>query len=236
MRLLQIGICEDNQEQLIDLKGKITTLKSLENISFKIHCFSSGIEVIEKSDLKLDILFMDIIMPGKDGFYTSKAIREYDPNVEIIFTTAEPKYVFKGYEVNAYRYLIKPISKIELERHIKSWIEDNNKSQEKISLRCNSEVIFLNKMDIIYAEINKKRLTIHTKKCSYELEMTLKKLEDMVNSYKFFRCHHSYLINLEEVDRLSKASIGICKKDIPVSRNRMTELKKKLTMSLSKSI
>ena len=59
--MLKIGICEDNQEQLIDLKDKITTLKSLENISFKIHCFSSGIEVIEKSDLKLDILFMDIM-------------------------------------------------------------------------------------------------------------------------------------------------------------------------------
>ncbi|HGM1352280.1 TPA: LytR/AlgR family response regulator transcription factor, partial [Clostridioides difficile] len=78
----------------------------------------------------------------------------------------------------------------------------------------------------------KKVLTIHTKNDTYYTKNSMDKIELELEKYNFFRCHKSYLINLGYIQFICKNTVVINDEDIPVSKYRMSDLKKKLTYVL----
>ena len=114
--MFRIVICEDDLSQRELLKGFL--YKVFEEIQEDLDLieFESGEEaLLEEVILKgIDIFFLDIQMNGLNGMDVARRIREFDNNVEIIFTTSVLDYVCEGYEVNAYRYMLKPIEYLSL--------------------------------------------------------------------------------------------------------------------------
>ncbi|MGX4263825.1 LytR/AlgR family response regulator transcription factor [Clostridioides difficile] len=231
--MYRIVICEDDITQIAFLRECI--LKSLEGISSQIELFefNSGEELLETNLEGIDIFFLDIKMLQLTGMDVAKIIRETNNTSEIIFITSIVDYIQEGYKVRAYRYLLKPIDFGDLNESILSCISDIIKKRENFMLIENKGII--NKIlinSIMYIEVRKKVLTIHTKNDTYYTKNSMDKIELELEKYNFFRCHKSYLINLEYIQFICKNTVVINDKDVPVSKYRMADLKKKLTYVL----
>ncbi|WOW17665.1 LytTR family DNA-binding domain-containing protein [Clostridioides difficile] len=231
--MYRIVICEDDITQIAFLRECI--LKSLEGISSQIELFefNSGEELLETNLEGIDIFFLDIKMLQLTGMDVAKIIRETNNTSEIIFITSIVDYIQEGYKVRAYRYLLKPIDFGDLNESILSCISDIIKKRENFMLIENKGII--NKIlinSIMYIEVRKKVLTIHTKNDTYYTKNSMDKIELELEKYNFFRCHKSYLINLEYIQFICKNTVVINDEDVPVSKYRMADFKKKLTYVL----
>ncbi|HBG0170681.1 TPA: response regulator transcription factor, partial [Clostridioides difficile] len=215
--MYRIVICEDDITQIAFLRECI--LKSLEGISSQIELFefNSGEELLETNLEGIDIFFLDIKMLQLTGMDVAKIIRETNDTSEIIFITSIVDYIQEGYKVRAYRYLLKPIDFGDLNESILSCISDIIKKRENFMLIENKGII--NKIlinSIMYIEVRKKVLTIHTKNDTYYTKNSMDKIELELEKYNFFRCHKSYLINLEYIQFICKNTVVINDEDVPV--------------------
>lgn len=198
-----------------------------------------------------DIVFLDIEMPNKTGFDLLSELDEV--NFEVIFTTAYNQYAVKAIRFSAFDYLLKPIDEEELKQCLKryrqkvkadrsgqiSMLFDNlkniNKAYSRISVSTSEGVIFLNVADIIYCEATGSYTQFYLKNDEKLLSSrTLKDFEEMLQEHNFFRLHHSYLINLNEIKRYIKGEGGTVimsnGNEVLVSRRKKDDFIKKLNL------
>lgn len=223
--MLKVGICEDNIIFKNNLKNHIETI--LKNMDFRVYEFSAGEELLEKYPENLDILLLDIQMNDLNGIETARNIRKFDDNIEIIFITGLIEYSLSGYEVRAYRYLLKPIKYDELATTILECTKVL-KERDKNCLLINSgrDIVKIPIHLIIYIEKISRYIRIHTDKNVYVSRMNIKDIESRLENYGFFRCHTGYLINLNKINTITlKNEVLVKDVCIPVSRNKIKPLK-----------
>jgi two-component system response regulator LytT len=141
--VIKIAICEDEKEQQELLKVYINQIFEELSIKYKLEILNSGEELLENYLKDTDILLLDIQMGQINGMNTARKIRTLDDKVEIIFITSLIEYALEGYEVRAYRYLIKPVKYDNLKENI---------------INCTKEVDIKNKYIMVKEEgnLNKK--------------------------------------------------------------------------------
>ncbi|MDU1540195.1 MAG: LytTR family DNA-binding domain-containing protein [Paeniclostridium sordellii] len=229
--MLKIALCEDDQLQRELVKNYID--RSLLNRNYEIFEFKSGEELIANYPQKLDILFLDIQMEEVNGMDAAKKIRTFDNNVEIIFITGIWDYVQEGYEVRAYRYIIKPIDFNSFKTQLNLCIKEiENQKRPSIVVTYKGEVNKIDIGSIVYIETDNRNTLIHTKEKSYRSNMGISKLEKYLEGSTFFRCHNSFLINLEYINKIGQDSVFLEEYEIQVSRHKMKELKIQFTSFL----
>ncbi len=197
-----------------------------------------------------DILFLDIEMPGGSGFELVKQLKE--PLPEIIFCTAYGHYAIKAIECSALGYLMKPVSSQKLKDVLDKARQKSNPLQRTLQMHVLQEQLgapseatrfLLNSVEDIriikfdevvccIAESNYTRIHLAdgTKVIASK---TLKEFETILHRPNFFRIHHSYLINLNFVQRINKADGCIVELphglSLDVARTRKDEFLQKIT-------
>lgn len=233
-RMFYIVICEDDILQRELLGTYLEQIFTDLDFNYSLIEFSSGEEFLDNYPDKIDILFLDIQMDKLTGMDTARKVREFDSNVEIVFTTAIPDYIHEGYEVRAYRYLLKPLKYDCILKHTKACINDLMDKKDTIVIkdRLKTEIIQIN--DILYIEVLRKEITIYTKEAKYLFKTSMKSVEDNLVKKSFFRCHKSYLINLKKVSSLIEKDnlVIIDGHEVLVSRYKLKSLKMKLAHTL----
>ena len=206
-----------------------------------------ALKVINESSPQL--LFLDIEMPGMNGFELLEQLPEID--FELIFTTSHDQYAIKAFQFSALDYLLKPIDGEELRKSIQKVIKRNQRpspQQIDILLKKLSEPIEkINKIAIPTVEglhlipissiiscTSESNYTILKLKQGQKVITTriLKEIQEMLDEYAFLRVHHSYIVNLNEIIKYIKGEGGYLKMSdgstIDVSRSRKEMLLKKL--------
>jgi DNA-binding LytR/AlgR family response regulator len=226
--MVKIVICEDVKQQQELLKESLEKILSDLSCEYELYIFNSGEALFDNYPENIDIFFLDIQMDKLNGMDVAKKIRETDnQRVEIIFTTSLIEYVQEGYEVRAYRYLLKPIKFEDLKKHTTSCIEELSKNRNNyIVVNGKNDIYKINIFDITYIEIQMKEMMIHTINENYNVKLGMNKIEKELREYHFFRCHRSFLINLNYVNKI-KQYIAILenKEEIPISRYKFKECK-----------
>lgn len=196
-----------------------------------------------------DLIFLDIEMPGLNGF---QFIEELDlPNVNIVFTTAYDQFALDAFRINAVDFLIKPVDITELEQALKRVIENKEKYNPehirrifseftksklgniKIGLTSVHGIDFVNCKDIIYcqSESNYCRVFLESGR-KILASKTLKDIEALLPENLFFRVHHSYIANLSKVVSYLHKDGGTLILDndvkLKVARTRKKELLERL--------
>ncbi|SCI04107.1 Accessory gene regulator protein A [uncultured Clostridium sp.] len=231
--MVKIGVCDDISLQRNFTVEMIKRYLNSRNIEFSIYEFSSGEDLIENYPDGLDILFLDILMDDITGMDASKKIREFDDNVEILFVTSTVDYVHEGYEVRAYRYIMKPISYETIEKHLKECVDNIIKRKNNhIIITTKNNLVKVDLDSILYIETCKRELIIHEKDKSHRVKMSMKNMEKILNGKNFFRCHTSFIVNLMKVDSLNKNTIYIQDKEVPISKYAIKEFKVSLANCL----
>ncbi len=192
--------------------------------------YSSGEELLKNNE-RIDILFLDIGMRGMDGIETARMLRAHGYNGFLIFITVLKEMVFQSSEVQPFDYLVKPVQ----EEHFEKTMErlflsmQDRLSPEKVNLLvqkgCESNIISF--QDIICCEIIDRKVYLYLvsgEVIDYydRIENLEKKLDE-----RFFRCHRSYLINLNHLKSYRNNTAYMADgKEIPVSRLRSKEFSK----------
>ncbi|UII28811.1 LytTR family DNA-binding domain-containing protein [Fulvivirga maritima] len=214
---------------------------------------SKGQEAVEKIDkLKPKLIFLDVQMPGMNGFDVLEAIT-HKPYV--IFTTAYDQYAIQAFDKNAVDYVLKPLDeerfKLAIKRATdrisaeKSNVEDilmnlqtNKKEDEQYSshlfVQKSEKLLNLDVNDIVHLEASGDYTVLTTKNDQYLSSSGIGKLEEKLDPNKFIRIHRSTIINLSYLKEIEKHFNGglIVKmengKSFPVSRTYAKQIRKKV--------
>lgn len=116
---VQIAICDDDKNIRELIGGKVSGLYPEAELSY----FQSGEELVA-SNKKIDILFLDIQMTGKNGMETAREIRKKDKKLILIFVTGVEEYVYQAFDVGAFHYLVKPIDDMKFAEVLERAVEE----------------------------------------------------------------------------------------------------------------
>ncbi|HXG94601.1 MAG TPA: LytTR family DNA-binding domain-containing protein [Blastocatellia bacterium] len=170
-----------------------------------------------------DLVFLDVEMPGMDGFAVLEAI-DPDNLPAIIFVTAYDQYAVRAFEVYALDYLLKPFDQERFDRalarakaHITSerseslndrvlkaleQIKNRPVHLERLVIKMNGHIFFVKTEEIEWFEAEGNYVRLHAGKDSYLLRDTISALESQLDPKKFVRVHRSAIVNLDRIQEL----------------------------------
>lgn len=193
------------------------------NVEVIIDTYESGEQYLN-SKIKYDISFVDIEMSGIDGFDTIEKARVYNPDGIYIILTTHTEMSRRGYLVDAYRYIdkIKLVDEMTEAMQSAERILGRNTKIEVNIIDVGIRKIVLK--DIIYIETEKHHVLIHTKEKDIRCNNTMKELETILDEKWFFRCHNSYIVNLDEIASVDKKIIYLKNgNDIDIAQRKAAE-------------
>lgn len=185
---------------------------------------SNGIEAFNLlRQEKIDLLLLDIEMPGMTGLELTKNLGTQSP--AIIFTTSKKEYAVEAFELNVVDYLVKPITPARFIQAIsravewKTEVASSEAGQDRgiLFIRDAGMVMRVDIRDILFAEAMGDYVKIHTSERFYMAHCTLKSLEERLPAAEFQRIHRSYIVAIYHIDMLREGTILIREHQLPVS-------------------
>jgi DNA-binding LytR/AlgR family response regulator len=202
---MKIAICDDELPMHDLLKRHLDNYARERNISI-IYCdFAGGSELLS-SVQELDLIFMDYQMKDLDGLETARKLRAAHNDTPIIFLTSFPHIVFDTFEVNAYRFLVKPVDPQKLTAALDDFLSAQ-KDDKYIILKDGECTRRVNIDDIIYAEASDKYCFVRTKDDGFVYKKTLAEFEKLLPADRFFRSHRAYLVGFRHIVSHSETEI-----------------------------
>ena len=224
---MRIAVCDDEKRFTGEFR-RIT--ESIYNrLDYDVYEFQAATDLIESFKLKaFDIVFLDIEMPGTDGLELSKQLRAISSEVIIVFLTSHVEYAIKGYEVNALRYLLKPITAEALKEiidHVSSKIYDG----KSLWVRSEDKEVKVKLDDILYIEALNQYVLIRTSGEEIRVRGMISDYEEKLVKEDFFRIHRSYIVPLWKIVKTGNTEVILeGNVIIPLSRSKKKELNVKM--------
>ncbi len=200
-----IGVCEDEKCVHDIIKKLLDKYAKIRGIEYEVVGFFSGMELLE-SKQKMDMLLLDIAMPGLDGMETARKLNLQGINYKIVLLTGMTEYVKEGYKIGAFRFVTKPIVEQEFFEAIDD-VKNCLLGEEAITVYHNRIAYEIQLKDIYYIMSERAQTIICTKDKSYRSEKLLKEWDMELDQRLFIRCHRSFLVNLSKIVRLEKGVI-----------------------------
>lgn len=225
--MVRFAVCDDEQDMARRISDK---LRIYYPGKCEIKTYTDGKRLI--SDCRrdrFDALFLDIGMPVLDGIELAQKIREQDKNVKIVFVTNKEEFAHMGYLYGAFRYVRKKNLEQELRETAESLKEILEASVESLIIKTPiGEVTRLVK-DVKYFEVYGHDVNAVYNEYEERVCGTMQEYDAKLTHSGFIRIHKSYLVNYRYIDSIEKNDIKLtCGKKLPLSRNRVDEVKKRM--------
>lgn len=203
----RVYLVDDELLALEELKVLLAPFEDLEIVGF-----SDRVEqaINDCNDLRPDLIFLDINMPGKDGFQFLEALEEVK---EVIFVTAYDQFAIKAFEVNALDYLLKPLNPKRLAEAIQRFrnrvqsSEDTSSegrlsADKKIFIKDGEKCHFVPISKIYLLESMGNYVRVFYENQQPLLHKSLTYLEQKLPEELFFRANRQYMFNLDYIDQI----------------------------------
>lgn len=230
---MNIAICEDNS---VEMKTLRTYLEG--SLHWKQHFSISTFDRAEKLLLHIkenaqvfDMIFFDIIMDGINGFEAATQIRSLNKQTIIVFITSDTSYVYSGYEINAFRYLLKPVNSQCINNILGEAISQINSLYSHMTLSIGDRFVRISTNNILYVESMLHKIYVHTTTEIIQYYGKLSAEEGKYFAKGFARCHRSYLVNMSQIKAIEKNEIILMNgARLPLSRQKRAEFMKNFTV------
>jgi len=239
---MRVVIVDDERLARQELKSMLATYPGID-IAGECADVKSAIETI--NELKPDVVFLDIQMPGKTGF---DLLEEITFVPEVVFVTAHDEYALKAFEVNALDYLLKPVQGARLSDAIKKVsekIRKNEDPQNKANALTETDQVFvkdgekcwfvkLGDVRLFESEGNYVRLFFGTQRPL--ILRSLNYLDERLSNKTFFRASRKHIINLQWIENIeSWFNGGLLVKlkggeSVEISRRQAVKLKEMMSL------
>ena len=229
-------VVDDNKMARTALKKLIDQVDIL---VFKAECASpvEAFNYLQKETI--DLVFLDVEMPGMSGIELVKNLN-IEKRPVIILITAKTEYAVEAFELNVADYIVKPVTLPRLMTAVakakelvdskEQKIETNQKDKDYIFVRSNSVLAKIKINDIIYIQALGDYVNIFTANTRHTVHITLRGIEENLSAGKFYRLHRSYLIALDHIDKVEEGTAFIGKHPVPIGEQFKKELLKKLNL------
>lgn len=233
--MLRFAVCDDEPFMLEQLARRLEDHMKVSEIPCRILRVSSGRELLELSAAEgdrggFDLVLLDIEMAPPDGMETARLLRERGWGGLLIFVTVLKERVFDSFELQPFDYLVKPVSEERLsrilERAVRHLQQDSGLSL-LVQRGTSRHIIAFSR--IRYCEVMGRKIYIHQKNGQVlDYYDKLESLQHRVDG-RFFRCHRSFLVNLDYVRSCEGGLVTLEGGDqIPLSRLREQDFTKAL--------
>ncbi|SHG14245.1 LytR/AlgR family response regulator transcription factor [Pedobacter caeni] len=221
-----------------DNKIARTTLKQLISLDTSLtlvdECSNATEAYVKILDHPIELLFLDIEMPGMTGMELAQSLGQKRPL--IIFTTSNRDYAAEAFDLDVIDFIIKPVTPVRflqsMER-VREFVKNkgpltDHKEKDFIFIRDSNTVRRLKLDQILYMEAQGDYVKIYTQEQAYQIHSTLKSVEDKLPSSIFLRVHRSFIINVSKIDTLEGGTLIINKSLVPVSDAYRAALNKRM--------
>lgn len=195
--MLRIAICDDdiNARDALRIQLESILMEETEKIVYEFVSGQTVVNWLLKHPGEIDLLFLDVEMPGLNGMETAERIRKFDKNMILVFVTGYTDYVFDGYRVGALDYVIKPAGKERLYEIMK-------RVREQLFLQLKENFVFQNidgtyrfsYEEILYFYSERRQVTVVTERGDFTFYGKLGEVESETGG-DFVRIHQRYLVN-----------------------------------------
>ena len=246
MEKIKVIIIDDEKNSIEALHYELEEFRDEVIIIDECLSGNEGLASINKNNP--DLIFLDIEMPGMNGFEMLEKLEKVD--FDVVFTTAYDQFAIKAFKISAMDYLLKPVNHSDLKKVIYKAKErlsepviqkqlemlfevmkDKNPDFPIIALPTMETLEFVEVKNILNCVSDGNYTYIYTDSDDrFYVSKTLKEIEDMLKGHNFVRVHHSHIVNILHVKRYIKGRGGelVLKNGevIPVSRNKKEDLMK----------
>ena len=240
-------------DEALALKRLVRLLRQTRRVEILGSTVSPGEAVEFLSQHAVDVVFLDIQMPGMTGF---ELLQRLPQEPAVIFTTAFDRFALDAFEVNSIDYLVKPIdldrlekaiAKVERLRGTPEALTDREqlraiareltrKYPERIASRIGERVVFVEVSKVTHFYAKDKLTFAATASRDYLIDISISDLEEKLDPALFIRIHRATLLNLSYVDEVSSwfgGGMVVRLKDgkrteLPIARDRLREVKERL--------
>ena len=222
---MNIAIVEDEKTYSDTVKEYLLRFAEENATSFCVAVFDNAVKLLTNYSGKYDVILLDIKMPYIDGMDAAHRLRALDEKVILIFITSLAQYAVKGYEVNAFDYILKPITYGEFAmKFMRAYKKHKQKESSFITVPTERGIAKLDPENIAYCEVIGHNITFHTVGGDYKQYISLKAVEQKLSDFAFMRCNNCYLVNLRYCTELDGDMVtvksGSRSHKLAISRNR----------------
>ncbi len=214
-------IIEDDKNNIEVLRALLEKFCPEVSVTGSALTAGDGVQLIKAN--QPDLIFLDVELGNETGFDVIKNFPS--AAFKIIFTTAHEQYAFKAIKASCIEYLLKPVNYRELQEAVKKFASQKNLSVNqkkievlldnlgntnsafnKLAIPTSDGYAFLNASEIMYCQADLNYTLIHTSKNERLVSSkNLKEFEELLSAPVFFRCHKSYIINLNYIKKFNRA-------------------------------
>ena len=229
---LKIAVCDD---VAAERKQLISMIKA-EHLYCECTPYDSGEALLwdYEDGAEFDIYFLDIFMNGISGLETANRIRAVNSNAIIIFISSSDDFYREAYDLYAFNYLVKPLTKDKLIKVLHRAVADLNKDTNQVlrfsfdnnfyTIPCSQLLYITSDKHIVYFYLtNGKMLKAYGKIDDFITQLSAK---------VFFRCHQSYIVNLKHVTSMTSNEFMLGDLRVPISRKYSSQAREKFRIQM----
>lgn len=206
---MRIAICDDEKSILNAISGVLEDYIQFKDIEITYDVFLSFDELIGKIP-DYDLFFLDCETPDSiDGLEFARIIRrDYGYEKGIVFITSHTDFVYKAFEVRAYRYILKPVQANEVFEALDNYLSANTEGK-KLLVKVDGRNDVINLNDVYYMEVSRKDIYIYFNEGYVVCHRTIASLEKELDNLGFFRIHRSYIVNFDKIKSFDKRIVQL---------------------------
>ena len=227
---LHIAVCDDEALERQRIADLVNQIMPEEGLSCRVTSYESGADLLSaiQHGGRFQILLLDVMMEGLDGMALAAALREKGDHTAIIFISSNLEMALRGYEVEAARYLAKPVDRERL-REALMFCYRTRLAQKEILLPTASGQSRILPSDLIYAETWERGVRLLLKDGREETGLKISELAAMLPERQFVFCHRTILVNLAFIQSIRYCELELRSgATLPISKYRQSEIRKQL--------
>mgnify|MGYP003294135478 CR=1 FL=1 len=238
-KMFHVLICDDEIPTCTYIEQVLLNYANEKNINMTVELFFSGETLLEymEHNKNIDLIFLDILLPGNDGAQIGKILRNELDNemVQIVYISSKENYAMQLFQVRPFDFLIKPLDKDVIISIFEKYrrIYGNNYNFFRYMVGRRHEKILLS--EIMYFMCEQRKIYIVTAKEKIPFYGNMKEMHQTFRAEGFWSVHISYIINVKYVKKFREKEIVMCNDNIiPISyayrkiiREKVLELEEK---------
>lgn len=226
---INILLCDDDGAFLQRMADTVRQQPVPEGTEIAIAKSSHPEELSDRELSRFSILFLDIDMERRSGMDIARRVRQLGLDTIILFVTNYPQFSLEGYEVRAFRYLLKQELEQKLPVYYRDALAELSRGRKALQFSVNGEPYSVPYKDILYLESNQRVIYLYTVKPLQEEDHFYGKLEDLTRELEvegFLRVQKSYLVNMAHIRKLNYDRVVLSNgKELTVSQKRYAQIK-----------
>lgn len=207
--MMRVVLCDDNSAFLVSLRSEIRRILKRRKVEAEIYTYEQAANIPAHLISSSDVFFLDIDLAqdGISGLDLAKRIRQEKDDAIIVFLTNFIEYAPEGYEVQAFRYILKKDMPKKLESCLRQLIVKLQKERETIQINISGELLSIPLIDVLYIESRGHLALVHVQKRGtqtgkiYRFYSSLASLEQQLTPQGFLRIQKSYLVNMRRISK-----------------------------------